>query len=81
MGYSSGQEGAFVQASVTKLKPLTLLDIALANTRQKKRDQAHLIQLAHGSTGRRDGVIDEEEQSIFRPQVDPLSDQEVELTN
>lgn len=33
-----------------------------------------LIQLAHGSTGGRDGVIDEEEQSIFWPQVDPLSD-------
>ena len=36
--------------------------------------QAYLIQLAHGSTGRRDGIIDKEEQGIFWPQVDPLSD-------
>lgn len=38
------------------------------------KGQAYLIQLAHGSTGGRDGIIDKEEQGIFRPQVDPLSD-------
>lgn len=40
----------------------------------REKGQAYLIQLAHGSTGGRDGVIDKEEQSIFWPQVDPLSD-------
>lgn len=37
MEYSSGEEGPCVQASVTKLKPLTLLDIVLAKKRQEKR--------------------------------------------
>lgn len=36
--------------------------------------QAYLIQLAHGSTGGGDGIIDKEEQCILWPQVDSLSD-------
>lgn len=41
----------------------------------------YLIQLPHRSAGGRDGVVDKEEEGVFWPQVDPLSDQEVELPN
>jgi len=40
-----------------------------------------LVEAAHGSRGRGDDVVDEEEESVLWPQADPLPDQEVELAD
>jgi hypothetical protein len=40
-----------------------------------------LVQGSHGSTCWRNDIVNEEEESIFRSEVDPLADQKVELAN
>ena len=40
----------------------------------------YLIQGSHGSRGRGDNVVDEEEQGILRPQANPFPYQEIELS-
>lgn len=40
-----------------------------------------LVQIVHGGRRRRDYVVNEEEQRVFWPQVNALSDQEIELAN
>jgi hypothetical protein len=41
----------------------------------------YLVQRSHGSTGRRNDIVDKEEERVLRAQVNPLSNQEVELAN
>ena len=41
----------------------------------------YLVKRPHGGGGGGDHVVDEEEEGVFRPQGDPLPDEEVELTH
>ena len=45
------------------------------------RQRTYLIESAHRGAGRRNDVVDEEEEGVFRPQVDALADEEVELAH
>lgn len=50
-------------------------------TKQWKKRDKYLVQLAHGGRGRRNDIVYEEEESILGSQVDSFSDEKVKLAH
>lgn len=42
---------------------------------------SHLVELSHGGAGRRNDIVDEEEESILGSQLNSFPDQEIELAH
>jgi len=72
--YSIKLEGIAMNRSILSVKLFMC-------SRMAKTKTAHLVQCSHSCTRRRYHIVDKEEQSILRAQMDPLANEKIELAD
>jgi len=68
------ETSAFVFTSVDRL-------IAVGNVEEEIFFMVFLVKRAHGSAGRRNDVVDEEEKGVLGSKMNPLSNEEIKLSD